>query len=600
MSTLDLISLAALEVACDEGVTPHLGRLEEAAGRTTGTERFVLERVLEALRIHLALLQRRPDALWPSLYAHCAFVDSPRARRFDVSAPGPDMPMFQQVGRWLDERRALHPDGPWLKALTPTTPWGGALEAELRVAEPVAVRRVEAEATLVWTGAGLMAWHVGSGRLSPAQPPPTPPREHLTTPRQGGLVLAREGQSRWLLDPNWSVSKVVVSDTGTVAACIAWEDEGFTAFAFDLTSGHQLAGEDAGDLEVALSPNGRFLAFRDFAGVTIVRDLSGGARLGIATGRPGSLAISNDGRRLAQVEEGVVRQYRPHPGPWPSPFPPHPLETAFTRDGSKLLVGPFILDGAEGGVLLRHGFTAPQFLEGGPAPFSTRLTPQRLCVNEGFRAAVLDFQSERLRVMDELRALDRSTACWSGDGLVYAMARRGDERLVRFDGQATQRLEARGPIEALALDETGSRLACLLSDGTLSLQPQGAPLRQVPGGRSVTFLANDTAIAVSGIGFSVVLGFDGQERFRTELSFDPTDAGAARLEVRAGLRPPSRAESLEVRVDDGLVEAGGAVFPADASSQPWLRSPRGTLLAKGNMVLSFEGTNGWPAPEKFR
>lgn len=600
MSTLDLISLAALEVACDEGVTPHLGRLEEAVGAATGSERFVLERVLEALRIHLALLQHRPDALWPSLYAHCAFVDSPRARRFDVSAPGPDMPMFQQVGRWLEERRSLHRGLPWLKAVTPTTPWGGALEAELRLRGAMAVHRLEGATTLVSTKDGLVAWHAATGSVLPAPQPRPTRREHLTTPKQGGLVLTRDGQSRWLLGPDWAVSNVVVSDAGTTAACVAWEVDGFTAFAFDLVTGQQLAGEATAELEVALSPNGRFLAFRDFAGVTLVLDLEGGARLGIASGRPTSMAVSDDGRRLVQVEDGVVRQYRPHPGPWPWPFPPHPLETTFTRDGSKLLVGPFILDGADGDVLLRHGFSAPQFLEGGPAPFSTRLTPQRLCVNEGFRVAVLDFQSERLRVMDELRALDRSTACWSGDGLVYAMARRGDERLVRFDGQATQRLEARGPIEALALDETGSRLACLLSDGTLSLQPQGAPLRQVPGGRSVTFLADDTAIAVSGPGFSVVLGLDGRERFRTALAFEPTDTAAAGLEVLAGLRRPSRAESLALSVEDGLLDAGGAVFPADTSSEPWLRSPRGTLLARGNTVLSFEGTEGWPASEKFR
>ncbi|MCU0699026.1 MAG: hypothetical protein MUC96_21185, partial [Myxococcaceae bacterium] len=320
MSTLELISLAALEVACDEGVTPHLGRLEEAAGRTTGSERFVLERVLEALRIHLALLQRRPDALWPSLYAHCAFVDSPRARRFDVSAPGPDMPMFQQVGRWLEERRSLHRDLPWLKAVTPTTPWGGALEAELRLRGAIAVHRLEGATTLVSTKVGLVAWHAGTGSVLPAPQPRPTRREHLTTPKQGGLVLTRDGQSRWLLGPDWAVSNVVVSDAGTTAACVAWEGDGFTAFAFDLVTGQQLAGEATAALEVALSPNGRFLAFRDFAGVTLVLDLQDGARLGIASRRPTSMAVSDDGRRLVQVEDGVVRQYRTHPGPWPWPF----------------------------------------------------------------------------------------------------------------------------------------------------------------------------------------------------------------------------------------------------------------------------------------
>jgi hypothetical protein len=597
MSTLGLISLAALEVACDEGVTPHLGRLEEAAGRAVGNERFVLERVLEALRIHLALLQRRPDAVWPCLYAHCAFVDSPRARRFDVSAPGPDMPMFEQVGRWLEERRALYPGRPWLKAVTPTTPWGGSLEAELRPDEPVVVRRVDTHRTLFSTKERFFSWTAATGAVQPAVEPPPVPRSQLTTPKQGGLVLERGGQTRWLLEPIWSVSSVVVSDTGTVAACLAWEDEGCLAFAFDLASGQQLASDPG--TAVALSPNGRFLAFRDDAGVTIVRDLHGDARLGVVSAEPTSLAVTDDGRHLAQVEAGVVRRYRPHPGPWPTPFPLDAWSTTFSRDGSKLLVGPWVLDGADGDVVVRHDFTRPNFLEGGPAPFSTRLTPQRLCINEGFRAVVYDFQSRTQRLVP-LSATSRFTACWSGDGLVYALARRGEDHLLRFDGRTPQRLDAGGPLEALALDETGSRLACLLADGTLSLQARGTALRQIPAGRSVCFLADDTALAVGGTGFTVVLGLDGQERFRRDNAFEPTDADAAQLEVEAGLRSPSRAEAVALGHRDGLLEAPGAVFPADRSSKPWLRAPRGTLLARGNTVLSFEGTEGWPGAGKNR
>jgi hypothetical protein len=599
VSTLDLISLAALEVACDEGLTLHLGRLEEAVSRTSGAERFVLERVLEALRLHLALLLRRPDALWPALYAHCAFVDSPRARRFEVSAPGPDMPVFQQVGRWLDERRTLHPRVPWLKALTPTTPWGGSLEAELRLDEPVVVRRVDAAQTLVSTKAGLVSWTTATGALGPATEPPPPGRPRLSTPKQGGLVLEGPGRARWLLEPIWSVSNLVVSDSGTIAACAAWEDEGVTAFAFDLRTGQQLAGENADSTTVALSPHGRCFAFRDVSGVTVVRDLERDTRRGVSSAPPTSIAVSDDGRHLAQVEQGVVRRHRPHPGPWPTPFPPYALETTFTRDGSRLLLGPFVMEGADGEVVLRHGFTPPHFLEGGPAPFSTRLTPRRLCVNEGFRAVVLDLETGHPRVLP-LAATSRFTACWSGDGLVSAYARRGEEHLVQFDGTRPRRLEAGGPVEALALDETGSRLACLLADGTLSLQPRGPPLRQVPGGRSVCFLAGDTAVAVSGAHFTVVLGLDGQERFRTDTAFEPTDADAAELEVLAGLRAPSRAESLVLSQADGLLHAGAAVFPADRSSRPWRRSPRGTLLARANTLLSFEGIEGWPTSEKSR
>lgn len=590
MSALDLISLAALEVACDEGVTPHLGRLEAAIDSTTGPQRFVLERVLEALRIHLPLLQRRPDALWPALYAHCAFVDSPRARRFGVSTPGPDMPLSDQIGRWLDERRALHADAPWLKALTPTTAWGGSLTAELRPPKGTELVRFDGHHALLASNEGFTRWHLASGQTRAAEPSrPAGPAGLVSTPKQGGLVLQRGGHSQWLLEPNWSVSAQVVSESGTVVACVAWEDEGFTAFAFDLTSGAQLAGEDAGAIRVALSPNGRFLAFRAFDGTTIIRDLQGGPRLGLASDEPSSFAVSDDGRHLAQVEAGVVRCYRPHPGPWPSCFPQDALQTTFTRDGSKLLLGQYVFDGADGSVLSRHDFVTPQFLEGGPAPFSTRLTPERLCVNQAFRVVVLELGTGQQHGVDELGAASRATAAWSGDGRVYATARRGHDTVLRFDGRLVQRLTASGPVEALALDETGSLLACLLTDGTLELQPRGPKLRQIPGGRTLAFLAHDTALAISGSGFTVALGLDGTERWRSPVAFDPSDAGAAQVEVLAGLRPPSVVEALELVTDAGLLRAGEtAVFPSSQTREPWLRSPRGTLLARGTTLLAYE------------
>lgn len=587
-----LLSLAALEVACDEGVTPHLARLDEAMRTAPGAERLVLARVREALTIHLALLQRRPDALWPALYSHCAFVDSPRARTFDVSAPGPDMPVFMQVGRWLEERRALHPNTPWLKALTPTTPWGGSLVAELRGLEAPRVLGVTDDVVLIETKGQTRAWTWATGAIAEAvapKPPPQPATRHPT----GGLTIERGGQLTWLLDPAFWVRGLITSANGARVACVGSDiDESF-AFVFDVATGRQLASVECDDVsELALSPNGAFLALRTREGVTCLQPVEGGGgTVGIASAIVTSVAVSVDGRKLAQVEDGVVRVWRPHPAPWPTPFlSRHSLWTGFSRDGASLLLAQFVLDGGDATVKARHEYTTGGWLEGGPAPFGIRLTRDRLCASLGFATEVLELSTGNARRLSEVRALLRQRVAWSGDGRVFAVCDHGGEKVTLHTPAGPREVQTSGSLEAIALDHTGSQLLLLHGDGTVELQAGGTRLRRLPGATGVMFLADDRAIAVGGPSSTVVLRLDGSECFRSSDRFVPTDDVAAVLEVKSGLRQPSIAEQLALTAQDGLLVAmldeAHAVFPAPSAD--WRPSPAHTVLARGTSVLSWE------------
>jgi hypothetical protein len=583
-----LVSLAALEVACDEGVTPHLARLDEAMTQVSGADRLVLARVREALAIHLALLTERPDALWPALYAHCAFVDSPRARAFGSSAPGPDMPVFTQVGRWLDERRALHPGAPWLRALTPTTPWGGGLVAELRGFEAPRVVSMTDDEVVFESKGQHSAWRWATGAVRPVAAPPEPVTPAVR--HDAGLAIDRgDGRVTWLVDAAFTVSSVTTSADGRVLACLASEFEDTLAFAFDVATTRQLTSVECDeDARLGLSADGRWLAVRGRDDVTRVEALDGSRSMGAPSPFPSSLVVSGAGL-LAQVERDVVRVRRPQP--MPAPPPPGPgLGTAFSRDGSALLLGPWVLDGATGDLRARHPYRTGNWLEGGPAPFGVRLTPERLCASLGFSVEVFELATGRPRRLQGVTALLRNRVAWSGDGRVFALCDLGGDVVTLHLPTGTQRVQASGPLEAIALDETGSQLALLHADGTLELQAGGTRLRSVPGANGVAFLANDRALAVGGRSSTAVVGLDGVERWRAAEPFTPTDSDAARLEWKSGLRPPSLAERLALTSGRGLLEAtldgARALFPS--SEVGWLPSPSTGLLASGQVVLAWE------------
>ncbi|MDP3502485.1 MAG: hypothetical protein Q8S33_19265 [Myxococcales bacterium] len=586
-----LTSLAALEVACDEGVTPHLARLDEAIAGSAGHARFVLARVREALAIHLSLLQHRPDALWPVLYAHTAFVDAPRARTFGVSAPGPDMPMFEQVGRWLTERKHLHPDTPWLRALTPTTPWGESLIAELRTLEKPRVVSMTDDEVLLEAGATFFRWRWATGSVTPVEAPPPAAAELVVRPRGGGLALQRGSELTWLVQPGWSISSIATSPTRV--ACLAWDgDEGIT-FVFDLATRQQLASLEASATNaLALSPDGAWLAWGSGDGVTSARHLDSGVQAGVNSGAPSSVAVSSTGRHLAVVEDGVVRVARPSARRPPRPFVTRPLPPAFTRDGSALLLGQFVLDGTVGSVRLTHRHHVREYLEGGPAPFAQRLTPQRLCVCEAMGTETVDLTTGRVTTFSGVHAAHRHRVAWSGDGLTFAVCRHGSNTVTLHSPMGERQVQTSGLLEALALDQTGSQLALLDVDGTVELQAGGTRLRRFPGATGLAFLANDRAIAVGGRSSTVVLGLDGTERWSTQAPFVPTDAVAAGVEWRSGLRAPSPAEALALSAAQGLLAASDgartAVFPSTTAN--WVRSPSATLLAHGTTLLSWEAT----------
>lgn len=583
-----LTSLAALEVACDEGVTPHLARLDEAITRSADTQRFVLERVREALSIHLSLLQHRPDALWPVLYAHAAFVDSPRARTFGVSAQGPEMPMFEQVGRWLAERKRLHPETPWLRALTPTTPWGGALVAELRTLEPKRVISMTDDEVLLEAGATFFRWRWATGSVTPTAAPTSKP-ELLVRPSSGGLAIKRGDELTWVLQPGWSISSVATASNRV--ACLAFDGDETIVFVFDLSTGHQVASFDTtNESDVALSEDGAWLAWRSSRAVTSVRHLESGTQRSVSSGDFSSVAVSTTGHHVCVIEGGVVRVSRPQAEPQGRPFVARPLPPMFSRDGSALVLAQFVLDGADGSVRLTHRHHVHEYLEGGPAPFGARLTPQRFCVCEGMTTETVDLATARVTTYAGVHAVHWHRVAWSGDGLTFAVCRHGSDSVTLHSPLGQRTVQASGPLEALALDQTGSQLALLHVDGTVELQAGGTRLRRFPGATGLAFLANDRAIAVGGRTSTVVLGLDGTERWSTQAPFVPTDAIAAGVEWRSGLRAPSTAEALALSAAQGLLAASDgartAVFPSSTAN--WVRSPATTLLAHGTTLLSWE------------
>ncbi len=588
-----LVSLAALEVACDEGVTKHLERLENEALARPPSERFVLERVKEALSIHLALLQERPDALWPVLYAHCAFVDSPHARTFGVSAPGPDMRVFELVGRWLWERRALHPDTPWLRALTPTTSWGGALLAELRRFEAPRVLSMTETEVEFEVKEHAYRWRFGSGEHWTVKRPGIPglPRG-FSMPPGGGLTFVRDGSVQWLIPAGWTVS-----DVGTRADRFVCQgsdlDETF-AFVFDTRTGEQLASVELRvSVHPALSSDGAQLVWQNREAVS-VRTLATGVEQGVSAPPATSLAVSPSGQLVSTVEEGVLRVRRVQAAPWPKrPFVDRALTPLFSPDGSALLLGQYVLDGNDGSVKATHSHVHREYLEGGPAPYSVFLGRERLCVSEAFITETLELATRHATTFAGVHATHSNRVAWSGDGRVFAKSQRQGSTVTLHTQHGQSTVEASGPLEAIALDQLGAQLALLHTDGTVELQAGGTRLRRFPGATAIAFIADDRAIAVGSRTSTVVIGLDGTERWNASEPFAPVGPRRSRAEWLSGLRAPSLAESLWRSVSNGLLvitKGGGrpAVFPSFTSE--WVPSPSGATLVNGSTLLTWEPT----------
>lgn len=587
-----LVSLAALEVACDEGVTKHLERLEHEAVARPPVERFVLERVKEALSIHLALLQERPDALWPVLYAHCAFVDSPRARTFGVSAPGPEMPVFELVGRWLWERRALEPDTPWLRALTPTTPWGGALIAELRRFEAPALA-VMSETSVDFNAADeAWSWRFSTGESSPVKRHAFPVPHTVAMPAGGGLTLQRGADVQWLIPPGWAVSDL--SRRADRLVCQGSDLDETFAFVFDTRTGEQLASvELRGSVAPALSTDGAQLVWQNRNGVVTVRTLATGFEQGVAAAPASSLAVSPSGALVATVEEGVVRVRRVRPLTEARPFVERSLGPLFSPDGSALLLGQYVLDGNDGTVKTTHQHVHVEYLEGGPAPYGVFLGRERLCVSEAFTTETIELATRHVTTLAGVHATLSNRVAWSGDGRVFAKCQRQRSTVTLHTQHGQSTVEASGPLEAIALDQLGAQLALLHTDGTVELQAGGTRLRRFPGATAIAFIADDRAIAVGSRTSTVVIGLDGSERWNAPEPFAPIGARRSRVEWLSGLRPPSLAESLWRTVSNGLLvvtKGGGraAVFPS--ASPEWVPSPSGATLVHGSTLLVWEPT----------
>lgn len=596
-----LVSLRALEVAADEGVVPHLARLDEALGRASPSERAVLEAVRFALACHLALLRRHPDALWPCLYAHLAFIDSPAARAWGLAAHE-IAPAWEQVERWLAERAELHRGAPWVRALSPLICLGGSLRAELRGLDEPRVTRVRSGEVFLTVRGGTRCWTPADGAVDERAAPS--PAVKVAAPYDGGMTLTLGGRSLRLLDDQWRACGWSVDEAGTRAVVTAEGPEEIEldfrrpcrVFVFELERGRELYSADAGAwCQPSISPNGRFIAYARLDREVVSRGDDGLIRPMSLDSRSltTSAAVSDDGAVVAVACGDAVEL---HAVPAPALRTPWTYSSVpmFSLDGSLVMLGRWICDAATGLPLSQHSHRSGSWLEGGPPPRSVRLTRQRLFAAEmRLRAWDVATGAQTSPVEREAFTLSQRVA-FSADGLVIAFARQGAERVTIVANGAARQIEVRGGVEALALDTTGSTLAVLLQGGTLALHPSLQSFRAIPGAEDVGFLANDTAIAAGGRRGVVVLSRGGRELWQSRSDeprrFVADDATLAALEHEAGLRARSVAEELAVELVDGATrfrapDGASAIFPRAGE---WLPSPAGASLALGTTLVKLE------------
>lgn len=580
MSVDGLVSLAALEVGCDDGLLRHLARLE-------AEDHLVTRHVARTVRLHLALLQRRPDLLWPVLYAHSAFVDSPSGRRLGVASAGPDMPVLEQVHRWTAEWKALHPGTAWLRARTPPA-IGSTCVAELRGLEAPRVVDVSDDAVLLETAAGWRRWSPSTAEVLHVAPPP--PRSADFVSSGSGLMFRRDGPPVWLIPPAQQVTNLWRSLDGTRVTCLVRNDEGTAGCVFDGRTGEALStvlltefGDGNDDDACFIVASGDVTAYSTGAGVTVQRP-RGADELEVEAGACSSAAVAASGDCFASVEQGVVRFHRPQPGRHRPQRTTGPI--LFSAHGELALVGDVVLD-ADGEVRRLSGDAFGRWQQG-PEPRSHRLTGQRFSWSTAFAIGSSAFLTGLEWELENSPSFTGFS--WSGDGLLLARWRRGASQVNLLSRTGARTVETGAPLEAVALDQTGSVMALLLLDGTVQLQAGGVRLRTMVGATGLSFVASDQALLVGGRSGSVVIDLAGRERWRTMEPLGTLEALTRRAEWQSGLREPSLAEQLTLTERDGLSEwrlaERTASFPATG---PWERSPGdGLVIGPDGFALVFE------------
>lgn len=445
----ELTSLAALEVALDEGLVPHLARLR-AAGETE------LER---ALAIDLALLREHPEALIGCLLSR--------------------LPDSKHVGQWLRDLRVLHPGRPWLRALRPApNSLQGPLRAELRrFAEPVLEGITDDGKVLIAAEGEHWRWDPKTAEVSPyALVNPKLPRNAVEWERGGDvrLVDQQSGKDVLLLVAPEDLSLWRLSADERWVALITKDEDWVETLTVFTAHGKEVFRAEAS--RVAFSENGEWMIRAQRSAVVSRPD--GREAVQLADGG-GFMSVANDGKWAATTRPGVVQWWTVDKAIAPDRAAPRALPIAFSLDGTRLTVGQELRDAVTGALIARLDFHQGEYLEGGPPSNWFHLGSRAIVVSDGFGGMRAWDARSGARIFHDPNAVyaQWTQLGFSPEGQHYAVTTHAGNEATLFsiEGSAARRVPlsltetsalAVGPGGALIAQGSASgRIAIHLTDG---------------------------------------------------------------------------------------------------------------------------------------
>ncbi len=560
----DLTTLAALEVALDEGVAPHLERLR--AAREEGLAR--------ALAIDLALLREHPEALMGCLLSRLS------GERLEV---------------WCAEQRKLHLGRPWVRPLrSAPNALGGPLRAELRrFAEPVLEGITADDEVLIAAEGAHWRWNPRTAEVSRWDPlNPAPPRYAVEWHRGSDVRLVDQQTGRDVLlvtSPEDLSSWRLSLDERWVAVVTKDEDWHESLTVFEVT-GREVFRAAAS--RVGFSQNGRWM-IRAERSVFVSRP-DGSEAVKIAEGG-GFLCVSDDGKWAATTRPGVIQWFAVDAAIVPDPLPPRALPLAFSLDGSRLTAGQELRDGVTGTKIARLDFQQGEYLEGGPPSNWFQLGSEAIVVCEalaGMRAWDTKTGAEIFRD-PQARYAQWNQLGFSPEGRHYAVTIHADNAASIFALDRAPPVRLKLALEktgCLALGPGGAFIAQGDANGVIALHSAEGPLIGLfPLHRAevwkIAFLGGGRIFSIDVKGEALVWrAADGSVLARR---IDHRSVGV--WDANTWDQPPSKAARWTLVRDRSLTRfiRGDAqlIYP---SSQDFIRHPTEPIFANAEAIVRIE------------
>lgn len=502
----------------------HLDTLEDAAARgALATHRRellalaarlpagsplapVLRALGAALQLDLAFLRTYPNALLSTLLWRCGPAGDPEAEELGMLAQ-----------RWSEQRALAQPDSVWLQALgrPPHAP-GGPLIAELRTAGPgTLLSPMTAQGHVLFDGRGLFhrwdLWDIEEGTRTNVTTvaEPTWPLKLVTRSWDGAALHdARTDAHRHELaiPDGGNANDGSFSPDGALFALAGCGDEydfGFVNL-YDTATGRAVRkwqGPRPFWKAPVFSPDGRRLLAPSEAGL-FLWDVETGHQECLPVFKAEGVAFSQDGRRVATSQDGIVRVWDlgrlRAQGSTPAE-PSQPL--AFSPDGQRLVRGDWLCDGATGQRLRKLAIRRGRYLEGGPPGNSFVCGTERIVSLEGGIHVWETKSGQPLDHRTGVRYAHWFMIAFSADGRRYAVARQGTTGAEVLDvdtGAALAEVGTQvGNLTCLALSPDGQWLAGGTDKGTIALwsTPGGERLATLSGHKAAV---NDMAFSLDG------------------------------------------------------------------------------------------------------